>query len=232
MSMLLFVIATSARAAPSASVLMFTEQEQEQGTAAHTTRMIVTPRYLRIDDASDKGGFVLLDRRKHAVYSVSRMDKTILVIKPLPITLARPAQFRESVVTDRRQFPSIDGRKVVHYTLVAGNQPCFEVYAAAGMLPDAVAALRDYHEILAGEQAVTEEKTPVSMRSACDLANYIFMPARYLDYGFPVRQVDGNGKTRQLVNYRKSVPVAPDLFELPAGYRRYSIDDMESGALP
>ncbi len=213
-----------------ATVMMFTEQEQ--GGAPYRTRMIVTPRYLRIDSGHSHGGFVLLDRSKHTVYSVSRMDKTVLVIKPRRITLPRPAEFRQRVVKDKREFPSIDGRKVVHYTLLTNNERCFDVYAAAGLLPDVVAALRDYHQVLAGEQAVTESKTPVSFRSDCDLANYVFLPAHYLEFGFPVRQTDSAGTTRQLVDYKIASPLTPGLFNLPADYRRYSIESMAGGAIP
>ncbi len=216
-------------ATSSATILMFSEQEQ--GNTVHPVRMVLTHRYLRIDDGSNKNGFVLLDRKRRTVYNVSRMDKTILVIKPRRISLQRPAHFGESVVTDRQAFPSIAGRKVVHYTLRVGKQRCFDVYAAAGLLPDAVAALRDYYEIPAGEQAASEEKTPPSMRSACDLANYIFLPAHFLDFGFPVRQVDGNGTLRQLVDFKTGVSVDAELFELPANYRRYSIEDMADGLM-
>ncbi|MHB8454129.1 MAG: hypothetical protein ACYDDO_05400 [Acidiferrobacterales bacterium] len=232
----LFVIALSACAthapvaAQTATIMMFTEQEQ--GGAPYRTRMIVTPRYLRIDNGHSRGGFVLLDRSRHTVYSVSRMDKTILVIKPRRITLARPADFRQRVVKDKQEFHSVDGRKVVHYTLFTNNERCFDVYAAAGLLPDAVAALRDYHQVLAGEQAVTESKTPASFRSDCDLANYVFLPAHYLDFGFPVRQTDSAGTTRQLVDYKIGSPLTPGLFDLPADYRRYSIESMVGGAIP
>ncbi len=232
----LFVIALSACAthtpvaAQTATIMMFTEQEQ--GGAPYRTRMIVTPRYLRIDNGDDGGGFVLLDRSMHTVYSVSPMDKTVLVIKPRKITLGRPADFRQRVVKDKQKFPSVDGRRIVHYTLFTNNARCFDVYAAAGMLPDAVAALRDYHRVLAGEQAVTESKTPASFRSDCDLANYVFLPTHYLDFGFPVRQIDSAGTTRQLVDYKIAAPVTPVLFDLPADYRRYSIESMVGGVTP
>jgi len=213
-----------------ATVLMFTEQEPDN--APYQTRMIVTPEYLRIDGGTSSGGFVLLDRATHTVYSVSLMDKTVLVIKPLKIALVPPADFRQSVVRDKQKFPSIGGRKVVHYMLFTNNERCFDVYAAAGLLPDAVAALRDYHQVLAGEQAVTEAKTLASMRSACDLANYVFSPAHYLDYGFPVRQTNSLGTSRQLVDYKTAVPIAPGLFDLPPGYRHYSIENMVGRAIP
>ncbi len=211
----------TASAVPTATILKFSEQDE--GAAPYEARMVVTPKYLRMDNGSDAGGFVLLDRATNAVYSVSRMDRTILVIRPTKIPLPRPTEFRQQVLKDKGDFPAVVGKKVVHYTFFTNGRRCFDVYAAAGLLPDAVAALREYQLALAGQQAATEAKMPPSMRSVCDLANYVFRPARYLDYGFPVRQRDDAGTTRQLLDYKTAVPVASSLFVLPSGYRRYSV---------
>ncbi len=231
---LAFVLgAGMAHAAPvtrTATILMFSQQDE--GGAPYEARMLVTQRYLRMDNGTNKSGFILLNRATHTVYSVSRSDQTITVIKPQKIRFPHPVRFRQRIVKDRGHFPKIAGERVVHYTLFTNGRRCFDVYAAEGLLPDAVSALREYQLVLAGEQAVTEARTPRSMRSVCDLSNYIFRPARYLDFGFPVRQRDESGATRQLLNFRIAVPVASSLFALPSGFRRYSIGQMAGSAGP
>lgn len=229
MAALLLAVGGCARLTPAADTLLhFTEQDA--GSEPYATRMLVSQDYLRIDDgrppAGEDSGFVLLDRKARTVYSVSPGDKTILVIKPLPITLPRPASFELSVRRDTRSLPPVGGKTVFHYVLQAEQTPCMEVYAAAGLLPHVVTALREYHEILAGEQAQSEMHVLSSERSLCDQADYVFAPARYLDHGFPVRQVSRNGHARQLVDYKVNTMLEEGWHTLPKDYRRYSIADM------
>jgi hypothetical protein len=213
---------------PADTLLHFSEQDR--GGTPYATRMLVSQDYLRIDDARPEegggDGFILLDRKARTVYSVSPGDKTILVIEPLPINLPRPDGFQLSVKRDKERVPPIDGRKVVHYRLLADQTPCMEVYAASGLLPHVVAALREYHEILAGEQAQTEMHILKVERSSCDLADLVFAPTRYLEHGFPVRQVNHNGHARQLVDYKIDAVLEDGWHTLPPDYRRYSIGDM------
>ncbi len=223
-------IAHAVTATQPATILTFSERDT--GGAPYEARMLITPQYLRMDNGADGGGFILLNRATRTVYSVSRTDRTILVITPEKIAFPRLARFRQRVVKGGGDFPAVAGKRVVHYTFFTNGKRCFDVYAAAGLLPDAVAALREYQRVLAGEQAVTEARTPRSMRSVCDLSNYIFRPARYLDFGFPVRQRDDTGASRQLLNFRTAVPVASSLFALPSHYRRYSVGQMAGGAGP
>ena len=210
------------------TLLHFTEQDR--GGAAYNTRMLVSRDYLRIDDGRPEegadAGYLLLDRKARTVYSVSPGDKTILVITPLPITLTRPEHLVLSVQRDKDTLPQVDGRTVVHYHLLTGQTSCMDVYSAAGLLPHAVEALREYHEILAGEQAQTESHILDVERSPCDLADFVFAPARYLDHGFPVREVNRSGHTRQLVDYKLGAVLENGWHALPQDYRRYSIGDM------
>ncbi len=214
--------------APADTLLRFTEQDR--GSEAYATRMLVSRDFLRIDDGRTgegaDSGFVLLDRKARTIYSVSPGDKTILVIKPLPITLPRPDNFELSVELDKEVLPQVGGKPVVHHRLLTGREMCTEVYAAAGLLPHVVAALREYHEILAGEQAQTEAHILKAERSPCNLAELVFAPTRHLDYGFPVRQISYNGHARQLVDYKLDAVLEAGWHTLPQDYRRYSIGDM------
>ncbi len=219
-----------AAATQTATVLVFSQHDE--GGASYEARMLVTPRFLRMDNGKDAGGFILFNRVTHTIYSISQADRTIMVIPPGKMVSGQPARVSERVVRDRGRFPSIAGRKVVHYTFFTDGKRCLDVYAAAGLLPAAVAALREYQLALVPEQVATEAKTPPFMRSVCDISNYIFRPARYLDFGFPVRQSDASGTTRQLLSFHTQVPVASVLFSLPEGYRRFSVRDMAGQVAP
>lgn len=66
-------------AAPVAAVMYY--EEREPGVEPYTTRIIVSPRYLRLDDGNDDGDFVLLERGSGTLQSTNAVDGTILVIR-------------------------------------------------------------------------------------------------------------------------------------------------------
>jgi len=218
------LVACSASSTP-ATLLYFVDKDQ--GGEPYRTRMIITAGFVRMDGgATNAEDFLLFDRANGTIYSVSSGDKQILVIRPRLAELKPPVPFTHQVVPDNATYPSVGGHKVVHYELLTNNQRCYDLYAAQDLLPDAVLALRQFRETLAGQQAATVAAVPQQMQSACDLANNIFLPARQLAYGFPVRTVDMTGKSSELVDYKTDFRATADLLKLPEGYRRRSIEDL------
>ena len=199
--------------------LSFTESSAD---GEYPVRMLVNEKFLRIEDGDTQDGFIVFDRAARTVYSVSHSGKSTLVLHARPVTLAMPKQFEHKVVREQETLPSVDGKSVAHYRLLTNGQRCFDVYAAAGLLPEAVAALREYHQTLAGEQAAMQTNMPAGMQSVCDLADQVFVPARYLEQGFPVRQVNRSGVTRQLAGYKRDVPVEKGIFDVPKDYKQMS----------
>jgi len=197
--------------------LSFTESSPD---GEYPVRMLVSDKFLRIEDGDTRDGFIVFDRAARTIYSVSHAGKSTLVLRARPVTLAAPKQFEHKVERDKETLPPVDGKTVTHYRLLTNRERCFDVYAADGLLPEAVAALREYHETLAGEQAAMQVNMPIGMQSACDLADQVFVPARYLALGFPVRQVNRAGVTRQLVSYKRDVPVEKGIFDLPKDYKQ------------
>jgi hypothetical protein len=217
----------AACSAPSTPATQLYFVDKEQGGEPYRTRMIITAGFVRMDGgATDAEDFLLFDRADGTIYSVSSADKQILVIRPRLVTLKPPVPFVNQVVQDHASLPAIGGHQVVHYELLTNGQRCYDLYAANGLLPDAVQALRQFRETLAGEQAATAAQTPPSLQSACDLANNIFLPARHLAFGFPVRTLDMAGKSSELVDYKTDFRATADLFKLPQGYRRRTIEEL------
>lgn len=214
----LLLLAACAEKPPTTLFLSFTESGPDGET--YPVRMLMNDRYLRIEDGDGQDGFIVFDRAARVIYSVSHTGKSTLVLRARPVTLAAPKPFEHQVERDPETLPSVDGRTVTHYRLTTNRERCFDVYAAEGLLPEAVAALREYHETLAGEQAAMQAQVPAGFQSACDLADQVFLPARYLEHGFPVRQVNRAGVTRQLANYKTGVPIEAKLFEVPKDYRQ------------
>jgi hypothetical protein len=203
--------------------------EHEPGLAPYRTRMIVSAGYLRIDDGNDAGDFLLFDRASRIVYSVSGAERRVLVITPRAVSVGPPIALAYREERDAARFPAVDGHTVVHYRQWTNDQLCRDLYAARDLLPQAVAALREYRAALAGRQALTVAVTPKEFETPCDLADNVFRPGRYLDHGLPVRMTDGAGKLSELVDYRSLATVPQRLFALPSEYPRLSIDDIGGG---
>ncbi len=200
--------------------------EQDQGGEPYRTRMIVTARYLRIDEGGESKDFLLFDRREKTLYSVNAMDSRILVMSPKAVGIASPMKLEHRVVRDSDIFPAVGGKQVTRYTLITNQKPCYDLFAAEGMLPEAVQALREYREMLAGQQAAVLSAVPKELQTPCDLANNIFAPARYLDHGLPVRLTETGVRTSELVDYQTDFQAVPGLFELPESFRRLTLDDL------
>ncbi len=207
-----------------AAVLYFVEHEP--GAEPYRARMIVTVGFLRMDGGADSEDFLLLDRADGTIYNVTGADKQILVIRPRPVSANPPAGLTHRVIRDSAAFPAVAGLKVNRYELLTNEKRCYDLYAAEGLLPDVVAALRQYREALAGQQAKTLPMMPPEMQSACDLANNIFLPARHLEHGFPVRLVDMTGKTIELVDYKTDFRANASILRLPEGYQRLNIEEL------
>ena len=62
-------------------LLNFSERERE-GTALFKSQMYVNKNYLYFSDERVPNDFVLFDRAKRTIYSVTHANKTVFVIKP------------------------------------------------------------------------------------------------------------------------------------------------------
>lgn len=205
-----------------ATVLYFVEYEP--GADPYRTRMIVTAGFLRMDGGADDVNFLLFDRADGTIYSVTGGDRQILVIPPRPMDAKPPVSLKNEVASDSAAFPAVGTYKVSHFELRTNGKRCYELYAAADLMPEVVAALRQYRTVLAGQQAKTLPFTPAGMQSPCGLANNIFSPTRHLEHGFPVRLVDMTGRTIELVDYNTEFRASAAMLHLPGDYQRLSID--------
>lgn len=212
------LVVTACTGRPSPTIFLSFIESGPDGE--YPVRMLVSDKFLRIEDGDTRDGFILFERAARTIYSVSHAGKSTLVLHARPVTLSAPPRFEHQVERDKEVLPPVDGKTVTHYRLFTNRERCFDVYAAEGLLPEAVAALREYHETLAGEQALMQAKLPAGLQSVCDLADQVFLPARYLAHGFPVRQVNRAGVTRQLVGYKRDVPVEKGVFDLPQDYKQ------------
>ncbi|MEJ2685688.1 MAG: hypothetical protein P8124_00520 [Gammaproteobacteria bacterium] len=209
----------------STDAIELTYQIKMPGRPAYTTRYLVTPRFMRSDDGPGSKDFVLLDRKGRTVYSVSQSDSTVLVIPYRAIDAKRPASLKLSQQVHKDpKAPHVGGRTPVHYTFLANGKTCSDAVVVPGLLGGAVAAMREFEQIMAGQHAADMDKTPADMQTPCDLARYVFAADRQLRHGLPIQEWDPTGYRRTLTDYKPKLEVDPSLFKLPKGFRHYSVN--------
>jgi len=227
--LVVFVLGITASCSRSDGAYMVMFSEKDGVSASAPTRMIVTDKFMRIDDGINNNDFLLYDRAQKTIYSVAAENRAILIIEPQVITVKPPKEFKHEVKTfELKDSPDIDGKKVTRYTLSTNGKRCYVVFAAKGLMEEVRQALIEYREVLAGEQAAMSAFVPLEFQTGCDLANNVFLPARHLEYGLPVRMEDMTGKVRNLGNYEKNYKADPVLFTLPADYSRYTPAQMRN----
>ena len=204
----------------SSTVILY--QDSEPGLEPYTTRYIVNEKYMRIDDGKPDSGFVLLDRKKNIVYSVSVENESILVIKPTEIKIKRPKDMKTSIVD--KPAPKklqLEGKPSQEIEIYANKKLCSRMITVKGVLPDYVAALKQYRSILASQHATNLFKTPVNMRDNCFMAYDIFEHGLHTARGLIVRKWIDKGKQTMLADYRLNQKASVRLFVMPEKYKKF-----------
>lgn len=221
-----------AQAAADSSVAKWVFVEQEAGVEPYQTRMMANAHFLRIDDGEGAPDYVLFDRKQRTIYSVTAATRSVLVVENREMDAVAPfkLELSETRVENSKDFPEVAGRKPAHYRLDANGEECSHVVAVKGLLPDALEAMREFGQVLAGESAATFAAIPADLHDACDMAAHTFAPDRHLQFGFPIQEWDDSGYARYLLDFDAQFePTEQDLFGLPKDYVRATIEDVRAG---
>jgi len=216
----------SVASAEQAAMLLY--QEIEPGIEPYPSRILVTDGYLRMDDGTAQGNFVLFDRERLRIHSVNHEDRTVFEIPARPVELKSPIPLerRHQRVEPESAPPKVGGRQPEYYRLYVNDKRCYDVVAVPDLLKPAVAALKEFRQVLAGEHARVLPAVPADLHEPCDLALNTFAPTWPLAFGLPIQARVLDGRGRVLVDFRERFEVAQALFELPEGYQVYGAGDV------
>lgn len=218
---------------PSDTLVVF--MEQERGVDPYQTRMIVTEKFMRIDDGANSESYVIFDRVKKVVYSVNAEEKSVMAVHekkfPQGKEIKPPFELNHSVkeVPVKKDAPTIDGKKARHYQLITNNEVCYNVVAVKGLMPTVVTALVEFHRHMATDSMLTFNNMPADMHDACAMTKSTFNPVRQFQFGFPVQEWGKGEYLRSLVDYKSNYKADPALFTLPEGYHRYTVQELREG---
>ena len=209
--------------------------EQESGVEPFQTRMIVTKKFVRIDDGKDSDSFVLYDRANRVVYSTSPSEERVMAIHEKKLKKGEvfepPFKLTHSSkeMPEMKDAPKIDGVTAKHYQLITNGKICYDVVAIKGLMPNVVDALTEFHKHMATDSVVTFNNMPADLQEACDMTATTFKPTRQFDFGFPIQEWGKRNYARSLVDYDVNFKTDPKLFMLPKNYHHYTVQDLREG---
>jgi len=183
--------------------------DQDPGDPPYSTRILVTPDFLRMDGGEDDGDFVLLDRRQRQVINVMRDNGLAMVFTPGTLP-PKPTGWS----------PRLDAQAGApgtrRYRLTLNGVVCSEGVAAAAAAPDAARAMAELKAVLAATQYRVWKDTPRDLQHDCDLANQVWEAGATFELGLPLQEREFTGRTRQFER-ESSEPMQPELFRVPDG---------------
>ena len=208
-------------------MLMIFSEREAGSPKSFRTSMFVNKDYLYLADSRSRNDFVLLDRAKKIIYSLTNDDKTILVIDSHPVTIKPPIEIKYVEESQpSAAIPMVQGKQAHHYRYFANGKRCYDsVTFDPDFMPDVADAMREFRTILAGEHAKSVGRIPTDMYDACDLAVNVFYPTRHIAHGIPLREWDQNGYQRFMLDFKLGFKLKKSLMNLPADYKRYSIPE-------
>lgn len=194
-----------------ADMIVLRYMDQDPGTDAYVTRILVTPGFMRMDGGEDAGeaDFVLLDRRRRVVINVMHGNQMAMVFKPGKFP-ARPANWKSQLDIQKT------GQGTQAFTFKVDGVVCSEGVAARKAAPDAVRAMAEFKAVLASMQYRVWSETPANLQYNCDLANQVWETGTTLKLGLPLEEREFTGRTRKFESETRS-PLQPKLFRVPEG---------------
>lgn len=214
------LVAFTVNAQPELQMTEVLIEESEPGLEPYLSRYLLNEQYLRLDDGTDQGDFILFDRKTREIHSFNHEDGTHLLIKPnknTPLNLKVDYQVRKNSM---HGSPKIGGVSPIEYQFFADSKKCKQSVNVKGFLPDMTQALINYEQVLVEQTKSTLSRFPASIRTACYMANNYLHASDYLHGGFPLQVVDDNGRQKRLISFQQ-VSKPQSIVKFPEGYHVY-----------
>ncbi len=199
--------------------------EREQGVDEYETIMLVSDRYIRIDEQGEDSGFIIYDDKKKTIFSVSHQDQLVLVIKEFTFKEKDSPVKHEVEYLQLADAPTISGKNIFNYRVYTGKEneeTCIEVQLVENLLPEVTSMLKSYQKIVSGQQVKMTDNKINDMQTPCYFVDQIYNTGAYYEKGLPVQEWHSNEHARILTSYKKT-SVNIEKFTIPENYRQFSI---------
>lgn len=229
----LCAVSLSAVATEMQEVYKLSYIEREQGTDEYEMSMLVSDRYVRIDEIGEDSGFIVYDDKEKIIYSTSNHDHSVLVIKEHKFSVeTSPAKALVEYI-ELADAPKVSGEHVYNYREYVANKDrnpigddveitCLEIQLVENILPKVRRILQNYQKVVSGQQVKMVSNEISDMQSSCYFVDQVYNIGAYYEKGLPVQEWHSNGRSKILTGYEK-VSVDSKKFKVPEDYRHFSI---------
>lgn len=211
--------------------------EREPGTDEYEVTMLISSRYIRVDEEGESSGFIVYDDKDKVIYSISHYDQSVLVIKEHVFSTADLPVKPKIEYLPLTDAPMVSGKAVFNYRVYISEnnsegesdgqseseETCLEVQLVENLLPEVRTILQNYQKVVSGQQVKLVDNKITELQTACYYIDQIYNTGAYYEKGLPVQEWHSNERSKILTGYSK-VSVASDKFKIPEEYRRFSID--------
>ena len=206
--------------------------EREPGTDEYEVTMLVSDRYIRIDETGEESGFIIYDDKEKVIYSVAHQDRSILVIKQHEFSEdASPVKANVEYL-QLADAPSVSGKSIYNYRVfvktgagvVDEEETCTEIQLVEGLLPEVRKILQNYQKVVSGQQVKMVDNKITEMQTSCFYVDQIYNSGAYYEKGLPIQEWHSNDRSKMLTTYNK-ISVDADKFKIPENYRKFSIGE-------
>ena len=208
------------------SVYQLSYIEREPGVDDYEISMLVSDRFIRVDEAGEDSGFIIYDDKDKAIYSVSHADQSVLVIKEHVFSEKNSPVKPEIEYLELADAPTVSGQNIYNYRIYIGEganeETCTEIQLVENILPEVRKLLRNYQNIVSGQQVKMVDNKITDIQTACYYADQIYNTGAYYEKGLPIQEWHSNERSKVLVSYKK-VNITKDKFNIPVKYRQFSV---------
>ena len=213
--------------------------EREPGTDEYEVTMLVSDRYIRIDEAGEESGYIIYDDKDKVIYSVAHHDKSILVIKENKFSVDDSPVKPIVEYLELADAPSVSGMSIYNYRVYintgtgkeAEEETCTEIQLVEGLLPEVRGILQNYQKVVSGQQVNMVDNKISEFQGACFYADQVYNTGAYYEKGLPIQEWHSNDRSRILTTYDK-ISIDPAKFKYPETYRQFSIDRDSKISMP
>ncbi len=222
--------ANTQQAKDTQEVYQLTYIEREPGTDEYEVTMLVSDRYIRIDEVGEDSGFIIYDDEKKVIYSVGHQDRSILVIRQHKFSEKNSPAKANVEYLQLADAPTVSGRNIYNYRVfvntgagvVDEEETCTEIQLVEGLLPEVRNILQNYQKVVSGQQVKMVDNKITDMQSSCFYVDQIYNSGAYYEKGLPIQEWHSNEHSKMLTTYNK-ISVDSGKFRIPENYRQFSI---------
>ena len=209
--------------------------EREPGTDEYEVTMLISARYIRVDEEGESSGFIVYDDMDKVIYSVSHDDQSVLVIKEHVFSADDLPVKPKIEYLPLADAPMVSGKAVFNYRVYINEnnsdgeneneseETCTEVQLVENLLPEVRTILQNFQKVVSGQQVKMADNKITELQTACYYIDQIYNTGAYFEKGLPVQEWHSNERSKILTGYSK-VSVNSDKFKIPENYRQFSIE--------